>query len=136
MRPFVLHLQSATQYERVDDVESFVGEDASGSFGVLAGHERMMTALAFGLARYHSAGEGWRYLALPGAILYFVDNQLYINTRRFVCGEDYETVSATLNRELRLEEESLQSLKESLRRLEDEMFKRLWKLQRDTGALI
>ena len=136
MRAFILHLQSATQYERVDDVESFVGEDASGSFGILAGHARMMTSLAFGLARYRSAGRDWRYLALPGAVLYFLDNQLYINTRRYVCGEDYETVSTTLNHELRLEEENLQSLKENLVRLEDEMFKRLWRLQRDTGIVI
>ena len=136
MRTFILHLQSATQYERVDDVESFVGEDASGSFGILAGHARMMTSLAFGLARYRSAAGDWRYLALPGAILYFLDNQLYINTRRYVRGEDYEIVSATLNHELRLEEENLQSLKENMVRLEDEMFKRLWKLQRDTGIII
>ena len=136
MGAFVLHLQSATQYEHVDDVESFVGEDASGSFGILAGHARMMTSLAFGLARYRSVGGNWRYMALPGAIVYFLDNQLYINTRRYVRGEDYETVSATLNHELRLEEENLQSLKENLGRLEDEMFKRLWKLQRDMGAII
>ena len=136
MGAFVLHLQSATQYERVNDVESFVGEDASGSFGILAGHARMMTSLAFGLARYRSAGGNWRYMALPGAIVYFLDNQLYINTRRYVRGEDYETVSATLNHELRLEEENLESLKENLDRLEDEMFKRLWKLQRDMGAII
>lgn len=136
MKTFVLHLQSATQYERVDDVESFVGEDVSGSFGVLAGHARMMTSLAFGLARYRSAGGGWRYLAQPGAILYFLDNQLYINTRRYVRGEDYETISATLSHELRLEEKNLQGLKENLGRLEDEMFKRLWRLQRDTRSII
>ena len=135
MRTFVLHMQSATEYEHVDDVESFVGEDASGSFGIQAGHARMMTSLAFGLARYRPVGGVWRYVALPGAVLYFLNNQLYINTRRYIRGEDYETISATLNHELRLEEENLQNIKGNLIRLEDEMFKRLWELQRDTGGI-
>ena len=135
MHTFALHLQSATQYERIDDVASFVGEDASGSFGIMAGHARMMTCLTFGLARYRHADETWRFLAVPGAILYFIGNQLYVNTRRYVCGEDYETVSSTLKQELRQEEENLQDLKENLARLEEEMFKRLWEMQRDAGGL-
>ena len=82
MNTFILHLQSATQYERIENVASFVGEDDSGSFGVLAGHARMMTSLVFGLARFRTPGADWEFLALPGALLYFVDNQLHINTRR------------------------------------------------------
>jgi len=42
---FTLHLRDASQYERIEGVESFVGRDESGSFGILAGHARMMTAL-------------------------------------------------------------------------------------------
>jgi len=34
MKTFVMHLQSATQYERIENVASFVGEDGSGSFGI------------------------------------------------------------------------------------------------------
>ena len=51
MNTFVLHLQSATQNERIEKVESFVGRDASGSFGILAGHAPFMTSLVFGMAR-------------------------------------------------------------------------------------
>lgn len=54
-----MHLQSATQYERVDDVTSFVGEDGSGSFGILAGHARAMTLLSFGLARFRIGNDLW-----------------------------------------------------------------------------
>ena len=82
MNTFVLHLQSGTQYERIDDAVSFVAADASGSFGILAGHARMMTCLATGLARFRTADGSWRFLALPGAVLYFVHNELYVNTRR------------------------------------------------------
>ncbi len=35
MSVFPLNLQSATQYEQIEDVESFVGVDDSGSFGIL-----------------------------------------------------------------------------------------------------
>ena len=135
METFVLHLQSATQYQRIDDVASFVGEDESGSFGIMAGHARMMTCLTFGLARYRHVDETWRFLAVPGAILYFLDNLLYVNARRYVCGETYEVVSSTLRKELKLEEENLHSLKENLVRLEEEMLKRLWEMQRDAGGL-
>ncbi len=52
-------------------MRSFIGEDASGSFGLQAGHARFMTILEFGLARFRTAEADWQYLALPGALLYF-----------------------------------------------------------------
>ena len=134
MSGFVLHLQSATQYERIEGVESFVGNDASGSFGLLAGHVRMMTCLKFGLARFRLADDAWSYLALPGAVLYFIDNELYINTRRFIHGRDYRRMSATLNEELVAEEKKLEDIIGSLRRMEEGMFKRLQMMQREWGS--
>jgi F-type H+-transporting ATPase subunit epsilon len=131
---FVMHLQSATQYERIEDVTSFVGEDASGSFGILAGHARAMTLLSFGLARFRGFDPAWEYLALPGGLAYFVDGQLYLSTRRYLRGQDYDSLSAALRRELRAEEEALREVKRSMRRLEEEMFKRLWKIGR-TGEV-
>ena len=38
MNTFLVHLQSATQYERIENVVSFIAEDDSGSFGILPGH--------------------------------------------------------------------------------------------------
>lgn len=130
MRAFVLHLQSATQYERIKGVTSFVGEDRSGKFGILPGHARMITSLIFGLARFCTAEREWRYLALPGALLYFVDDQLYLNTRRYLSDTDYERISVVLEEQLRDEEEKLRGMKESLQRLEAEMFKRLERMER------
>ncbi len=130
MRVFTMHLQSATQYEHIEGVTSFVGEDESGSFGIRARHERMTTALSYGLARYQLQQGIWRYLAFPGGILYFADNALYISTRRFLHDADYERISAGLLEQLLKEEEELRAIKESLHRLEQEMFRRLWQMGR------
>ncbi|MGA8005323.1 MAG: hypothetical protein WCA17_04430 [Burkholderiales bacterium] len=128
MTAFVLHLQSATQYAKLDDAESFVARDASGAFGLLARHERMMTALGFGLARIRTTGGAWRYVALPGGLAYFADGELYVCTRRFVLGDDYRTVSEAVEQTLRAEESALTSLKQSVNRLEHEMMRRMWRL--------
>jgi F-type H+-transporting ATPase subunit epsilon len=130
MNSFSLHLQSATQYEEIAEVTSFVGEDDSGSFGIQAGHARMMASLRFGLARYRCGEQPWQYLALPGALLYFVDNRLFLNTRRYVRDDDYARINAALREQLHREETGLRVIKESLRRMEEEMLKRLRDIQR------
>jgi F-type H+-transporting ATPase subunit epsilon len=134
MKTFVLHLQSATQYERIEGVTSFVGEDRSGKFGMLPGHARMMTSLIFGLARFCTADRKWRYLALPSALIYFLDDQLYLNTRHYLSDTDYERIIVALEMQLRDEEEKLRGMKESLQRLEAEMFKRLERIGRAEAA--
>ena len=134
MKEFVMHLQSATQYERIEQVTMFVGEDASGSFGILAGHHRLMTSLLFGLARFRTGEDEWQFLALPGGVLYFVENELFLSTRRYMRGTDYTGITKALEQQLRSEEASLRDLKESLPHLEEEMFKRLWSLGRGREA--
>lgn len=131
MNGFALHLQSATQYELIEGVSSFVGEDASGSFGLKAHHERFMTILSFGLARYRRDNEPWQYLALPGAVLNFEDDQLFLNTRRYVRDDDYARINAALGEQLRREEAGLQRIRDSLRHMEEAMLKRLREMQRD-----
>ena len=131
MNTFILHLQSGTQYERIGDAVSFVAADGSGSFGILAGHARMMTCLVTGLARFCTADGAWRFLALPGAVLYFAENELYVNTRRYLHDPDYQRISTALREDLLAEEEKLRATRESLHRLEDEMLKRMWNMQRD-----
>lgn len=128
-----MHLQSATQYERVDGVESFIGEDASGKFGILPGHARFMTALVFGLARFRTAA-GWQYLALPGGLLYFAGGELTINTRRFLLDVDYTRISRLLSEQLLAEEETLHRIKESVHRMEQEMLRRIWEIGRIGGT--
>jgi F-type H+-transporting ATPase subunit epsilon len=133
MNTFTLILRDATHSERIEGVTSFVGEDASGSFGILAGHARIMTTLVFGMARFRCAETGWRYLALPGAVLYFVDNELMISTRRYLMDSDYEQISAALQKQLLAEEEQLRTTKESLHRMDEEVLRRMWAIRREYG---
>lgn len=129
MKTFELHLQSAAKYEKVEGVTSFVGQDDSGSFGIWAGHGRTMSVLVYGLSRFKME-DAWTYLALPGGILYFVNNALYITTRRYFLDDSYQRISGTLLDELLAEEDSLRTLKENIYRLEQEMQRRLWQIER------
>jgi F-type H+-transporting ATPase subunit epsilon len=134
MKSFRLTLCDATRRETFEEVISFVGEDASGSFGILAGHARLMTALLFGLARFRHDDGHWRYLALPGALLYFVNDELSISTRRYLLDDDYERISVALQEQLLAEEEGLRVMKESLHRMEEELLRRMWDMHRAGGA--
>jgi F-type H+-transporting ATPase subunit epsilon len=130
MSGFTLHLQHARGYERVDGVQSFVGVDASGSFGLRAGHERFMIVLVFGLARFRDAAGQWQYLALPGDLVYFVADDLFLSTRRLFRGADSARIGELLRTRLAAEEHELQATRASLERLEQEMRKRLRRLGR------
>lgn len=119
--------------EAFDAVRSFVGEDASGSFGILAGHARMATTLVAGLARFRTGPADWRYVATPGALVYFRDGVLTLSTRHYLYDTDYSRISAALREELLVEEERLHATKESLRRMEEALFKRMWELGRGSA---
>lgn len=135
MKSFSLILQDATHNQQIDGVTSFVGEDSSGSFGILAGHARMITALVIGLARFQVAEGDWQYLALPGAILYFHDDLLTLSTRHYLLDSDYNRISQALQEQLLAEVEQLQAMKTSLQRMEEEVLKRLWELSAKNGNL-
>ena len=127
---FTLRLQDATRAEEIAGVTSFVGEDASGSFGILADHGRMLTALVIGLARFRVGEQNWRYLAVPGAVLYFRNNVLTLSTRRYLLDDDYMRISQALQQQLLAEEEKLRTMKTSLHRMEEAMLRRLWDMVR------
>jgi F-type H+-transporting ATPase subunit epsilon len=131
MNTFTLHVRAATQYRRIDGVGAFIGEDASGSFGLLAGHARFMTALRVGLARFRVGTQAWQYLAVPGAVLRFLDNELSLGTRRFVIDSDYERISRTLHDVLLAEEADLHGIRRSLQEMEQELLKRLWQVSQE-----
>lgn len=134
MRTFTLRLRSATRGEDIAGVTRFNGRDASGSFGIRGGHARMMTALEFGLARLQ-VGEGpWQYLALPSALLYFIDDVLYLYTRRYLLDSSYERISEALERQLAAEERQLCEMKASLHRMEQAILRSLWELGARRGG--
>lgn len=129
-----MHLMSADGYRRVEGVQSFVGEDESGAFGLLPRHERFMTPLRFGLGRFRGGDGPWQYLATVGGIAYFAGGELSVSTRRFLVNPDYAAISAALDAELAEEQKQSQELRESLRHIEETMLRRLWQLRRGAGA--
>lgn len=129
MRGFTLHLHGATAWETVAQVHSFVGRDASGSFGIQAGHEPFMTALEFGLARYRGAAKEWQYLALPGGILHVTAGEVFVFTRRYLRDTDYRRISAQLEEQLRAEDAALSRTRVSLQQMEQHLLRRLWELE-------
>ena len=131
MNTFSLQLYDATQQQRIQNVTSFVGEDSNGSFGLQAHHARFMTTLIFGLSRFRLQNEDWQYLALPGGVLYFNDNELSISTQHFLIDSDFERISDLLQQQLLAEEEALTTTRTSLQKMEQSMLARLWNLQRD-----
>lgn len=133
MNTFSLTILDASHAETIEGISSFVGEDKTGSFGILAGHARMMTTLVMGLARYRVANEAWQYLAQPGSVLYFRDNLLTISTRHYLRDENYMRISSDLTQKLLVEEEELQAVKQNLQNMENEILKHIWELRREEG---
>lgn len=128
MKVFNLRLQDATHSEEIENVTSFIGEDASGSFGLLAGHARFMTILSIGIARYRIGKTSWKFVAVPSGILYFRNDILTLCTYRYLLDDDYMRISQALQQQLLAEEVKLQTVKESLHHMEEEVFKRLWEI--------
>lgn len=130
MNTFKLHLQSSLRYEKIDNIISFTGKDASGSFSIMANAERFMTSLEFGLVQFRYEDLQTEYVALPGAILYFHDNELFINTWSYQRSKNYNSITKALNEEFNIHETTIQNIKETLNRLDEKVFKRLWELER------
>lgn len=133
MSTFRLELHDSTGLRTFDRVYSFVGTDASGSFGLRAGHARFMTVLAFGLARFREEEASWTYLALPGAVVDFQDNTLWIAARRSLLDADYCRINVLLREQLLAEERALEKTRSSLRQMEEELLRRLWRLGKEGG---
>jgi F-type H+-transporting ATPase subunit epsilon len=133
MNRFVLNLFDASHEQRIAGVTSFIGEDATGCFGIQANHARFMTTLVFGLARFSLSLDEWQYLALPGAVVYFNNNELTVSTRHFLIDTDLERISTLLEQQLIAEEENLHATRESLHRMEQAMMKRMLALKRKTS---
>lgn len=130
---FVLNLFAATRQQRINGVTSFVGKDASGFFGIQARHASFMTTLVFGLAKFRIAKNPWQYLAMPGAVLYFKNNELTLSTRHFLLDADLERITATLQTRIASQQENLRVDRESPGRMELAMLRRLMALKRKTA---
>lgn len=135
MDGFTLRIFDSRKSQVIAGVSSFVGEDPSGSFGILPGHARMMTVLVFGLARFRRGEGAWEYIAVPGAVLYFRENILNLVSRHYLIDSEYERISQRLVDELTAEEEQLSDIRQSLKKMEEALLKRMWDLQRQGVSL-
>ncbi len=122
---FTLTLFEAAGSRRIDGVRAFIGEDHSGSFGILAGHTRLITVLTLGMARYQSSDGRWHYLAMLGGVLRFDHDELSIATRHSLQDDDYQRLSARLADELRAEEQALAATRSSMKHMEQGLLQRL-----------
>jgi F-type H+-transporting ATPase subunit epsilon len=107
---------------------SFVGVDNSGSFAIRANHARMMTCLKFGLSKIIYADEAVEYLALTGGVLYFVNNELFISTRKYFRSKNYDEIENAFTTTLHAEEAVAQNLRKIMKNLDEKILKRLWEL--------
>lgn len=130
MNLITLYLQSAIRTETIADIASFIGKDLSGSFGIQPGRAALITVLEYGLSRFRTTAGVWYYLASPGAVLHFADNQLTINTRYYLYHQDHERIAGLLTGQLAEEEKALSHVKHNLQQLEQELFRRLRQLDR------
>ncbi len=130
MKPFTLKLFDTNHQHCEEHVVSFIGADKSGSFGIQSHHARFMTVLIFGLSQMRLQNGERLYLALPGGVLYFINNELSISTRHFLIDSNFERISEILKNQMLKEEETLIKTRGSLHKMEQSMLSRLWKLQR------
>jgi len=131
MNTFQVQLLATDRSESVLEVASFVGEDASGSFGLMARHVRFMTLLNFGLVRLKLADGRRLYAGLPGGLLYFVDNTVKISTRRYLLGDDPQAIASALAVDMLAEEQALAQTRRKLHQLEANMLSRIGQMDRE-----
>jgi F-type H+-transporting ATPase subunit epsilon len=128
MNTFTLRLLGAARSEEIGGVCSFVGEDRSGQFGIQALHEPLVTVLEFGLARFRREDAPWEYVGLPGGLLYMAGNRLHVCTTHYIRDTQRDRLVRALEAELRREQVLLNEFHASLKRLEEEMLRRLLRL--------
>lgn len=89
------------------DVSSVQAEDESGSFGILDGHDDLLTALTVSVVGWHRVGEGPRYCAVCRGILSVANGrEVSIATREAVVGEDLDRLEQVVLAEFRQRAES------------------------------
>lgn len=125
MKTFRIELSSENAAESIDGIVSFVGSDESGSFGILADREPLVTALAWGLCRFSTDEGKTHFLAFPGGVLTFADGVLHIATPRYLRDDDSVALLARLEEGMRTEAEDRRAMRQVLRNLDRELLRRL-----------
>lgn len=128
MNRFSLTLLDSQGAQHFPSVSHFIGADAEGSFGVLAGHARLVALLRYGLARFADGDGRWQYLALPSGVLRFADNQLTVTTVRYFLGDQREAICQHLAEEMAKTDSEIHSARATLAEIERSLVRRLAQL--------
>jgi F-type H+-transporting ATPase subunit epsilon len=127
MKGFTLTLLDCRGEEHFDATQ-FIAADDSGSFGMLAGHQHAIVLLRYGLARFADKNGGWHYLALPGGVLRFAENQLTVTTQRYFLGEDRDGICQQLADEMAQTDSEVQKVRLMLTEIERSLVRRMAEL--------
>lgn len=122
---FTLQLYSATRSIITKDITSFVGTDQSGSFGIMANHQRLMTCLEYGLMQLRHVDGAIEYAAIPGGILYFVDNILTISTRYYFLSANDQEILTMLDKTAAAEQKNIEEIKTIFHELDRNLLRHL-----------
>lgn len=128
MNSFSLTLLDNHGNQQFDNVVQFIGADVTGNFGILAGHRHYVTVLRYGLARFCDQDSMWRYLALPGGVLRFLDNHLTISTVRYFLGDNRALICDQLAEEMTRTDSEVHSARATLTEIERSLVRRLAEL--------
>jgi F-type H+-transporting ATPase subunit epsilon len=134
MNSFRLRLFDTHGSHVFEDVRQCIAADESGQFGILPGHQAMVVVLRYGLARFCAVDGVWRYLALPGGVLRFAENELTIVTQRYFLDDDRHKICEKLAQEMANIDSELHRARATLTEIEHSLVKRLAALsQRGAG---
>ena len=131
-----LHLLISTpQQILVDcaDVLALRGEDASGSFGLLPGHEDFLTALVPTVLRWRRAGGAPGFCAVRGGVLSLRGGELRIACREGVLGAQLETLEAGVRSARAARLDSTRQARVEHLRLHTQAVRQLVRYLRETG---
>jgi F-type H+-transporting ATPase subunit epsilon len=119
----VLHVLVPDGIELEVSVIAVQAADASGSFGLLPGHEAFVTVLAPGVLSYRTPEGRDRFVAVDGGMLLVEDEHVWVTTHDAVAADQLEdltdTTAAMLTRrsaEERVARAAFSELETSLRR--------------------
>lgn len=125
MSGFRLRLLDTHGCEEFEDIRHCIAADDSGLFGILPGHQSMVVVLRYGLARFCDADAVWHYVALPGGVLRFADNELTITTQRYFLGDDRHGLCDQLAQEMANIDSEIHRARATLSEIEHSLVRRL-----------
>jgi F-type H+-transporting ATPase subunit epsilon len=125
MTALTVSLLDGFSERRLEGVASLVAADDSGQFGILPGHEPMVTVLAAGLIRCRHDDGRARHLACTGGVLFCRDDHVRIVSGRFLLGERAEELNRQLDELIAGEQAERTAGRQSRAQVDRALMKRL-----------